>query len=104
MNCQVESECVKNRFVSARLLTGVWLEEIVAGGELEGHAGGGPDVGGGAVARSQQHLQRSEAQKNIILLTSFVDTAGSVCHSSPGFKSSNFQTGQNDDQMSAGGL
>ena len=38
----------------------VRLEQEVPGGELEGHAGGAPDVCRGAVTRPQDHLQRPE--------------------------------------------
>ena len=38
----------------------VRLEQEVPRGELEGHAGRGPDVCRGAVTRPQDHLQRPE--------------------------------------------
>ena len=41
----------------------VRLEQEVPRGELEGHAGGAPDVGRGAVTRPQDHLQRPEGGK-----------------------------------------
>lgn len=43
--------------ISGVVFARVGLEEIVASGHLEGHAGGGPDVGRGTVARTQEHLQ-----------------------------------------------
>jgi hypothetical protein len=53
----------------------VWLEEIVPCGELEGHAGCGPDVCRGSVARPQQNLQRSLTLKvkiNYFLLSRYI--------------------------------
>ena len=41
----------------------VRLEQEVPRGELEGHAGGAPDVCRGAVTRPQDHLQRPEGGK-----------------------------------------
>ena len=35
------------------------LEQVVAGGELERHARGAPDVGGRAVAGADEHLKRA---------------------------------------------
>ena len=45
--------------VAGVVLARVRLEEVVAGGQREGHAGRGPDVGGGAVPRSEEDLQRA---------------------------------------------
>ena len=41
----------------------VRLEQEVPGGQLEGHAGRGPDVRRGAVTRPDNHLQRPEGGK-----------------------------------------
>ena len=45
--------------VPAVVLARVRLEQVVPGGQLEGHAGGGPDVCRGPVAGAEQHLQRA---------------------------------------------
>ena len=45
--------------VPAVVLARVRLEQVVPGGELEGHAGRAPDVCRGPVAGAEQHLQRA---------------------------------------------
>ncbi len=44
-------------FVPGVVLTRVRLKEIVSRGHLKGHAGGRPDVGGRAIARTKEDLQ-----------------------------------------------
>ena len=44
-------------FVPGVILSGVWLEQVISRGHLEGHAGSGPDVCGSTVASTQQNLQ-----------------------------------------------
>ena len=43
--------------VSGVIIPRVRLKQVVPGGELEGHAGRGPDVGRGVVAGAQEDLQ-----------------------------------------------
>ena len=45
--------------VPAVVLARVRLEQVVPGGQLEGHAGRAPDVCRGPVAGAEQHLQRA---------------------------------------------
>ena len=43
--------------ISGVIIPRVGLKQVVTRGELEGHAGGGPDVGRGVVAGAEEDLQ-----------------------------------------------
>ena len=43
--------------VPAVVVPGVRLEQVIPGGELEGHAGSAPDISGWAVTGAKQHLE-----------------------------------------------
>ena len=64
------------------VLARVGFEEVVAGGKLEGHTRGRPNVGGGSVPRTQQDLQTAVLPR-LDILSEVVILSGQIQFSCP---------------------